>query len=56
MEPKFRSFKAFHVSPASDVRKFGGLVLHEIFTKKFRNGIVVDLKEDENCLMRENLQ
>lgn len=56
-EPKFKSFKTFHISPALDVRKFGGIVMHEIHTKKFMKGIVIDMKEDgldEECLKREH--
>lgn len=55
---KYRSFKSFHISPASDVRARGGLVMHEIYTRKYKNGVVVEMALDgeEECVGRENLE
>lgn len=55
--PKFKSFRNFHISDEVDLRKHGGLKLHEIYSRHFKEGIVVEMAEDGGkCVKRENFK
>lgn len=56
-QPKFKSYKNFHISDKADLREHGGLVLHEVFSKRFKEGIVVEMADGAgNCVRRENFK